>query len=86
MKTTAKLSISHLTFSAVIWKEPEGYVSVCSEIGVTSCGDTPKKALDNLREAIELYIQNAKELEFWDDISPAVTSEERYSSLVEVPV
>jgi len=44
--------------TATIWKEPEGYVAKCSELGVTSAGDSPSEALVNLKEATELYVEN----------------------------
>lgn len=50
------------TLTASVWKEPEGYVSLCPELDVASCGDTPEDALDMLKEAVELYIQSAQEL------------------------
>ncbi len=50
----------HLT--AVIWREGKQYVSRCPEIGVASCGRNPAAARDALREAVELWLSNAKEL------------------------
>jgi len=44
--------------TATIWKEPEGYVARCSELGVASAGDSPSDALVNLKEATELYLGN----------------------------
>jgi len=44
--------------TATIWKEPEGYVAKCSELGVASAGDSPSDALANLKEAAELYLEN----------------------------
>ncbi len=32
--------MKRLSFLAVIWKEEEGYVSYCPELGVSSCGDS----------------------------------------------
>jgi len=52
--------------TAVIWEEEGTYVSKCPELGVASCGDTPEEALDNLKEAVELYIDNAIELGIQD--------------------
>jgi predicted RNase H-like HicB family nuclease len=49
--------------SAVIWKEEAGFVSKCPELGVASAGDNPRQALKNLKEAVELYLENARELE-----------------------
>ena len=48
--------------TAVIWKEAKAYASKCPETGVASCGDTPEEALQNLKEAVELYLENAKRL------------------------
>ena len=47
-------------YMAVVWKETEGYVSKCPELGVASCGDSFDEAVANLREAVELYLENAK--------------------------
>ena len=44
--------------TATVWREPEGYVSKCSELGVASVGDSPSDALVNLKEATELYLEN----------------------------
>ena len=49
-------------YTAIVWKESEGYVSKCPELGVASCGDTFDEAVKNLREAVELYLENAKDL------------------------
>ncbi len=55
-------------YTAVVWKEEEGYVSKCSELGVASCGVTVEGAVSNLKEAVELYLENAKELGIIEDI------------------
>ncbi len=47
-------------FTTLIWEEEGTYVSKCVEIEVASCGQTPKEALDNLREAIDLWLKNAE--------------------------
>lgn len=44
----------HLT--AVIRSEDDQYVSLCPELGVASCGDTPDEARSMLKEALELYL------------------------------
>jgi len=44
-------------FSAVITKEEKWFVSYCPEIGVASQGKTKKSALKNLKEAVELYLE-----------------------------
>ena len=48
--------------TATVWQEGAQYVSRCPELGVASCGDTPDEALNELQEAVELYLENAKEL------------------------
>ena len=44
--------------SAVITKGEIAYVSHCPELGVTSQGSTEADALNNLREAVELYLED----------------------------
>lgn len=51
-----------LNLTATIWEEDGAYVSKCSELQVASCGGTPENALQNLKEAVELYLENAGEL------------------------
>ena len=67
------MNISNLT--AIIWKEDVGYVSKCSELGVASAGDTVEEALINLKEAIKLYIENAKELGILDEIKHSIIAD-----------
>lgn len=43
-------------FTAIIHKEDDLYVADCPEIGTVSQGYTIEEALDNLREATELYL------------------------------
>lgn len=45
-------------FSAVITKGEIAYVSYCPELGVTSQGGTEEEALENLREAVALYLED----------------------------
>lgn len=46
------------TFSAVITKEDKWFVSYCPELGVASQGKTKKTALINLKEAVELFLED----------------------------
>lgn len=46
------------TVSAVITKGDIAFVSYCPELGVTSQGRTKKSALANLKEAVELYLED----------------------------
>ena len=47
-----------MKFSAVITKGDVAYVAFCPELGVTSQGKTEKSAIQNLREAVELYLED----------------------------
>ncbi len=47
------------TFSAVLHKEDDLYVADCPEVGTVSQGYTVEEALANLKEATELYLEEA---------------------------
>ncbi|MGD9562754.1 MAG: type II toxin-antitoxin system HicB family antitoxin [Pyrinomonadaceae bacterium] len=47
------------TLTATIWREEDGYVSLCSELDVASQGETVEEARANLREAVELFFETA---------------------------
>ncbi len=49
---------SQKQFSAVVEKEDEWYVALCPELDVASQGKTVEEALKNLREAVELYLED----------------------------
>jgi hypothetical protein len=44
------------TFTAVIHKDDDLFVATCPEIGTVSQGYTMEEAVDNLKEATELYL------------------------------
>ena len=67
-------------YAAVVWREGESYVSKCPELGVASCGDTFEEATNNLKEAVELYIENARELNLLKDIEDSLTSKEKFTA------
>jgi len=48
--------------TVTIEKEECAFVSRCPELGVASCGQTPEDALENLKEAVELFLENSEEL------------------------
>jgi len=72
----------HLTVT--IWEEEGTYVAKCVELEVASCGDTPKEALENIREAIDLYLKNAQEYDMLTDLEPSLTTHEKFTSIIEV--
>ena len=57
-----------LDYTIVVWKEDEGYVSKCPELGVASCGDSISEATESLKEAVDLYLENAEALGLIEDI------------------
>ena len=44
------------TFTAVIHKEEDMYVAECPEVGTVSQGENIEEAINNLKEATELYL------------------------------
>jgi predicted RNase H-like HicB family nuclease len=50
-------------FTVIIEKEDNGYVSLCPELDIASQGDTIEEAKDNLKEAIELFLEFGSPLE-----------------------
>jgi predicted RNase H-like HicB family nuclease len=47
------------TFTATIWREGDGFVSLCPELDIASQGDSVEEARVNLREAVELFLEMA---------------------------
>lgn len=45
------------TFTAVVHKEDNLYVAECPEVGTASQGETIEDAVNNLKEATELYLE-----------------------------
>jgi predicted RNase H-like HicB family nuclease len=47
----------------MIYREDDAFVSICPELDVASQGETVEEASENLREAVELFIETADEAE-----------------------
>lgn len=45
------------TLTAILHKEEDMYVAECPEVGTVSQGKTIEEAINNLREATELYLE-----------------------------
>jgi len=45
------------SFTAVVHKEEDMYVAECREVGTVSQGGTLEEAVNNLKEATELYLE-----------------------------
>ncbi len=58
--------------TAIIEREGDGYVSLCPELDIASQGDNVSEARENLREALELFLETASASEirerFHDEI------------------
>ncbi|MDO8498478.1 MAG: type II toxin-antitoxin system HicB family antitoxin [bacterium] len=48
---------------SVVWKENKWYVAKALEVEVASQGLSEKEALDNLKEALELYFEGKTRVE-----------------------
>ena len=69
----------HLT--AIIEREGDGYVSLCPELDIASQGDSVSEARENLREALELFLETASSSEIQERFH-----DEIYVTQVEVAV
>src|SRR5207253_5219645 len=50
-------------FTAMIYREGDGFVALCPELDVASQGNSVEDASENLREAVELFIESADDSE-----------------------
>lgn len=49
-----------ILLKTIVWKEGKHYVSQCLNVDVASFGATKKAALENLKEALELYFESER--------------------------
>ena len=47
-----------MKLSAILQKEGDWYVSLCPELDIASQGKTVEEAVNNLQEAVELYLED----------------------------
>lgn len=59
------------TFTALIHKETKWYVAECPEIGTASQGNTVEEAIENLKEATEVYLE---EFPIKENLPPLLTT------------
>ena len=78
--------MARVLLTASVWQEPEGFVSHCPELNVASCGRDIEEALAMLKEAVELYLENAAELGILDEVRSALESPVHVSSALDVAV
>jgi predicted RNase H-like HicB family nuclease len=70
-----------MQLTAIIEREGDGYFALCPEVDVASQGDSIEHARKNLQEALELFFENASEVEIHNRLH-----EEVYVTTVEVAV
>lgn len=46
----------------VVWKEDKYYVSKCLNVEVSSFGESKLEAINNLKEAVELYLEGEEDV------------------------
>ncbi len=75
-----------IQLTAIIWEEEGDYVSKCPELEVASAGGSPEEALKNLKEAVELYLENMKALNMIEEITSTLKTSAKFTSTIEVEV
>ena len=80
------LTLTKTQLTALIWEENKSFVSKCPELEVASAGDTPQEALANLKEAVELWLKNAKVLGILEDFSTIIKSPQKFTSTIEIEI
>lgn len=60
-----------MDFTAIVKKGEKQFVALCPELDVVSQGHTIEEAIKNLREAVELYIE---EMGVPEEIKPGATT------------
>jgi predicted RNase H-like HicB family nuclease len=68
-----------LEFSAVVWREERLYVALCPELDAGSQGKSVEEALANLKEALELYLED-------EDVKRPMKAEAPIVTIVRVKV
>lgn len=61
-------------FTIIFNKEDKFYVATCVELGVVSQGKTIEEARDNIKEAIELYLEETPKQDYYFDEAPFVST------------
>lgn len=59
--------------SAILTWEEDMYVALCPELDIASQGKTVEQAIANLKEAVELYLEEAK-IPFIKTKEPLITT------------
>lgn len=57
----ATQTMGYVVLTLRAYAEGKQWVSECLELGVTSCGDIIEEALENIREAVTIYLNTIEE-------------------------
>lgn len=60
--------------NSAVWKEGDYFVAQCLNVEVSSFGDTRDEALVNLKEAIDLYLEDNDDPHFTIIDSPEIVA------------
>jgi len=63
--------MKYMKFSAIITKEDKIFVALCPELNVVSQGNDENNALENLKEAVSLFLEDEDVKEVIKNIFPA---------------
>ncbi len=64
--------MKNIIFANVVWKEGKHYVAQCLNVDVSSFGNTKESALKNLKEALELYLEDMPRSEITKIEKPSI--------------
>ncbi len=59
----------------IVYKEGDYYVSQCLNIDISSFGTTSEEAIENLKEAVELYFEDSDNSDSYTDIDETMIGE-----------
>lgn len=59
---------SKLLLNVIVKQEHKGYSVICPELNVASQGETFEESIENIKEAVELYIESAEELGIIEEV------------------
>jgi predicted RNase H-like HicB family nuclease len=72
--------VKKISTKNLVWKEGKHYVALSLTVDVSSFGSTKAKALANLREAVSLYLEDARKTDIREVLHPElVTASVRYA-------
>jgi predicted RNase H-like HicB family nuclease len=63
------------SFKYVVYREGRYFVSQCLNVDVSSFGETPREAIQNLKEAVELYFEDENADQTYQTIGEMITGE-----------